>query len=209
MISGTPSRPVAIADLDFFFDPPEIKQEVQSPGITSIGSPVEDPTRISDESPHIIQLLNVWEQISLFEREGFVNLEPPPWNSHSRFQELRQMLDDWMVRLPKDLQFSSETLALRLSVGKGAQLVFLHWYCRLSLETDFSLFHHCNIILNRVFLPILPWQQEFRGAPMFFLKERQTKCINSAARYLAVWTLLMTVSQSSSRRPSDLNRSLW
>jgi hypothetical protein len=133
MISGTPSRPAAIADLDFFFDPPEIKQEVMSPGIQSMGSPVEDPTRISDESPHIIQLLNVWEQISLFEREGFVNLEPPPWNSHSRFQELRQMLDDWMVRLPKDLQFSSETLALRLSVGKGAQLVFLHWYLDLSL----------------------------------------------------------------------------
>jgi hypothetical protein len=127
MISGTPSRPFAIADLDFF-DPLEIKQEEVPPGITSIGSPVDDPMRISDESPHIIQLLDVWEQISLFEREGFVNLDPPPWNSRSRFQELRQMLDDWIVRLPKDLQFSSETLALRLSVGKGAQLVFLHWY---------------------------------------------------------------------------------
>jgi len=32
-----------------------------------------------------------------------------------------------------------------------------------------------------VFLPILPWQQEFRGAPIFFLRERQNKCINSAA----------------------------
>ena len=128
MISGTPARPIAIADLDFFFDPPEIKEE-ESPfgGIHSIGSPVEDPMRLSNECPHIIQLLNIWEQISLFEREGFVNLNPPPWNSQSRFQELRQMLDDWMVRLPKDLQFSSETLALRLSVGKGAQLVFFHW----------------------------------------------------------------------------------
>jgi hypothetical protein len=126
MISGTPSRPAMLADMDFFFDPPEVKHE--SPVVQSINSPVDDPTRITDESPHVIQLLNVWEYISLFEREGFVNLDPPPWNSQSRFQQLRQMLDDWILRLPKDLQFSSETLALRLSVGKGAQLVFLHWF---------------------------------------------------------------------------------
>jgi hypothetical protein len=123
MISGTPSRPVVIADVDFFLGPSETSE---SPA-RAINPPVDDPFRITDESPHIIQLLGVWEHISLFEREGFVNLDPPPWNSQSRFQELRQMLDDWMLRLPKDLQFSSETLALRLSVGKGAQLVFLHW----------------------------------------------------------------------------------
>ena len=46
---------------------------------------------------------------------------------------------------------------------------------------SFSLYHHCNIILNRVFLPLLPWQQEFRRAPIFFLRERQNKCITSAA----------------------------
>ena len=125
MISGTPSRPVMLADMDFF-DPREIKDE--SPSLGSVNSSVDDPTRITDESPYIIQLLSVWEHISLFEREGFVNLDPPPWNSQSRFQELRQMLDDWMLRLPDDLQFSSETLALRMSFGKGAQLVFLHWY---------------------------------------------------------------------------------
>jgi len=126
MISGTPSRPVMLADMDFFFDAPDVKHE--SPDVQSINSPVDDPTRLTDESPHIIQLLSIWEHISLFEREGFVNLDPPPWNSQSRFQQLRQMLDDWILRLPKDLQFSSETLALRLSVGKGAQLVFLHWF---------------------------------------------------------------------------------
>lgn len=125
MISGTPSRPAMIADMDFFYDPLEVRNP--SPGTAAINSPVDDPLRMSDESPHIITLLSVWEQISLFEREGFMDLEPPPWNSQSRFQELRQMLDDWMLRLPKDLQFSSETLALRISEGKGAQLVFLHW----------------------------------------------------------------------------------
>ena len=128
MIAGTPYRPFSIADLEFFREPPEImKEESPFAEIHSIGSPVEQPMRISDESPHIVQLLNIWEQISRFEREGFANLDPPPWNSQSRFQELRQMLDDWMVRLPKDQQFSSETFALRLSVGKGAQLVFFHW----------------------------------------------------------------------------------
>lgn len=126
MISGTPSRPAMIADMDFFYDPLEVHN--QSPGAVAMNSPVDDPLRMSDESPHIITLLSVWENISLFEREGFVDLDPPPWNSQSRFQELRQMLDDWMLRLPKDLQFSSETLALRISEGKGAQLVFLHWY---------------------------------------------------------------------------------
>lgn len=125
LISGTPSRPVILADIDFFLDTLEVEEE--SPTLQIVNSPVDDPTRISDESPHIIQLLSVWEHISLFEREGFVNMEPPPWNSQSRFQELRQMLDDWMLRLPKDLQFSTETLTLRMSVGKGAQLVFLHW----------------------------------------------------------------------------------
>ena len=130
MISGTPSRPVMIADNDFFEDPLDPKEEEETTKSESIASPVEDPTHITDESPHIIMLLSIWEHISLFEWEGFVNLEPPPWKSHSRFQDLRQMLDDWMLRLPKDLQFSSETLALRLSVGKGAQLVFLHWYGR-------------------------------------------------------------------------------
>jgi hypothetical protein len=124
MISGTPSRPVMIADMDFFYDP--VDTEEMTPA-TAMNSPVDDPLRMSDESPHIIQLLSVWEHISLFEREGFVDLDPPPWNSQSRFQELRQMLDDWMLRLPKDLQFSFETLALRISEGKGAQLVFLHW----------------------------------------------------------------------------------
>jgi hypothetical protein len=180
MISGTPSRPATIADIDFFYDPLEVRNP--SPGTAAINSPVDDPLRMSDESPHIIQLLSVWEHISLFEREGFVDLDPPPWNSQSRFQELRQMLDDWMLRLPKDLQFSSETLALRISEGKGAQLVFLHWYDFFCQELMNSLYHHCSIVLNRVFLPILPWKQEFRGAPIFFLKERQNKCINSAAR---------------------------
>ena len=127
MISGTPSRPVMIADMDFFQDPLDSMEEETTTTLQNIGSPVEDPTRITDESPHIIQLLSIWEHISLFEREGFVDLDPPPWKLQSRFQELRQTLDDWMLRLPKDLQFSSETLALRLSVGKGAQLVFLHW----------------------------------------------------------------------------------
>jgi hypothetical protein len=129
MISGTPSRPAMIADMDFFYDPVEDTQDedYKSPSEKAIDSPVDDPWRMSDESPHIIKLLHVWEHISLFEREGFVELDPPPWNSHSRFQELRLMLDDWMLRLPKDLQFSSETLALRISEGKGAQLVFLHW----------------------------------------------------------------------------------
>jgi hypothetical protein len=125
MISGTPSRPAILADMDFFVDPIELKPD--SPTMQSVNSPVDDPMRITDESPHIIQLLSVWEHISLFEREGFVNMNPPPWNSQSRFQELRQMLDAWMLRLPKDLQFCTETLVLRMSVGKGAQLVFLHW----------------------------------------------------------------------------------
>jgi hypothetical protein len=130
MISGTPSRPAMIADMDFFYDPLEntLDEDYKSPSEQAINSPVDDPLRMSDESPHIIKLLSVWEHISLFEREGFVDLDPPPWNSQSRFQALRQMLDDWMLRLPKDLQFSSETLALRISEGKGAQLVFLHWY---------------------------------------------------------------------------------
>jgi hypothetical protein len=127
MISGTPSHPVKLADMDFFCDPPE-SSKVESPALQTVNSPVDDPMRITDESPHMIQLLNVWEQISLFEWEGFVNMDPPPWHSQSRFQELRQMLDDWMLRLPRDLQFSIETLELRMSVGKGAQLVFLHWY---------------------------------------------------------------------------------
>jgi hypothetical protein len=124
MISGTPSRPVMIADMDFFYD----QENTIDSAIAAINSPVDDPFRMSNESPHVITLLSVWEHISLFEREGFVDLDPPPWNSQSRFQELRQMLDDWMLRLPKDLQFSSETLSLRISEGKGAQLVFLHWY---------------------------------------------------------------------------------
>jgi hypothetical protein len=127
LISGTPSRPVMIADMDFF-DSAESKSDSPDASNHVINSPVEDPFRITDESPYIIKLLSIWEHISLFEREGFTDLEKPPWNSQSRFQELRQMLDDWMLRLPKDLQFSSDTLALRISVGKGAQLVFLHWY---------------------------------------------------------------------------------
>jgi hypothetical protein len=127
MISGTPSHPVRLADIDFFCDPLE-NSKVESPTLQTVNSPVDDPMRITDESPHMIQLLSVWEQISLFEWEGFVNMDPPPWHSQSRFQELRQMLDDWMLRLPSDLQFSIETLELRMSVGKGAQLVFLHWY---------------------------------------------------------------------------------
>jgi hypothetical protein len=127
-ISGTPSRPIMIAEMDFFFDLDNKGLPVSSAGMQAVNSPVEDPLRMSDESPHIIQLLSVWEQISLFEREGFMDLDPSPWNSQSRFQELRHMLDDWMLQLPKDLQFSSETLALRISEGKGAQLVFIHWY---------------------------------------------------------------------------------
>jgi hypothetical protein len=127
MIAGTPSRPVMIADMDFFYDPVESAEQSKTTIATAINSPVDDPMRISDESPHIIQLLSIWEQISLFEREGCAELDPPAWNSQSRFQELRQTLDDWMLRLPKDLQFSSDTLALRISEGKGAQLVFLHW----------------------------------------------------------------------------------
>jgi hypothetical protein len=124
MISGTPSRPTMFADMEFFYDTPiEI-----DPAALAINSPVDDPLRISDESPRIIQLLSIWEQISVFEREGFLDLGPEPWMSNSRFQKLRQMLDDWMLRLPKDLQFSTETLKLRISEGKGAQLVFLHWY---------------------------------------------------------------------------------
>src|SRR5579862_8012602 len=134
MISGTPSRPVMIAEMDFFYDVDGKGHPVSSPAEQVVNSPVDDPLRMSDESPHIIQLLSVWEQISLFEREGFIDLDPPPWNSQSRFQELRQLLDDWMLRLPKDLQFSSETLALRISEGKGAQLVFLHWFIFRSSE---------------------------------------------------------------------------
>ena len=134
MIAGTPSRPAVLADMGFSFDPLDAKSE--SPVIRSVNSPVADPTRITDESPHIIQLVSVWEQISLFEQEGGVDFNPPPWNSQSRFQELRQMLDDWMLRLPKDLQFSSETLILRLSVGKGAQMVFLHWLLSSWNEID-------------------------------------------------------------------------
>lgn len=136
LISGTPSRPVMIAEMDFFYDVDNKGLPVPSPTAQAINSPVDDPLRMSDESPHIIQLLSVWEHISLFEREGFMDLDPPPWNSQSKFQELRQMLDDWMLRLPKDLQFSSETLALRISEGKGAQLVFLHWYNSLLNEAN-------------------------------------------------------------------------
>jgi len=126
MIAGTPSRPTMIADMDFYYNTVAIKEE--SPDINAPNSPVDDPYRTSDESPHLITLLQIWEEISLFEREGFVNLDLPPWNSRSRFQKLRQMLDDWMLQLPRDLEFSSATLALRVDEGKGAQLVFLHWY---------------------------------------------------------------------------------
>jgi hypothetical protein len=129
LISGTPFRPTTVAEKDWLFDPFEIEPE--SPVSQAANSPAIDPLRITDESPHIIRLLSIWEQISLFEREGFESLDPPPWNSSSRFQELRQMLEYWLLRLPRDLQFSFETLELRSLEGKGAQLVFLHWYLPL------------------------------------------------------------------------------
>src|SRR5579862_8569038 len=62
MISGTPSRPVMIADMDFFYDPLEVRN--QSAGVAAFNSPVDFPLRISDESPNIITLLSVWENIS-------------------------------------------------------------------------------------------------------------------------------------------------
>lgn len=134
MISGTPLRPVTVADMDFLSDPVEIKSE--SPSSHAVNSPIDDPPRVIDESQHVIQLLSVWESISLFEREGFENLDHPPWNSSSRFQKLRQMLDDWLLRLPIDLQFSSERLELRSREGKGAQLVFIHWYPPKGIKAD-------------------------------------------------------------------------
>lgn len=126
MIAGTPYRPTMILNPDLFYNIVDVKTE--SPDFHAVASPVDNPWRMSDESPHIIGLVDVWEQISLFEREGFANMSPPPWHSQSRFQQLRLALDDWMLQLPRDLEFSSQTLALRVNEGKGAQLVFLHWY---------------------------------------------------------------------------------
>ena len=124
-VSGTPLRPAMIADMEFLVNRFDAKHDLLEKH--AVNSPVDDPFRISDETPHIIQLLSVWEHISLFEREGFVELHPPPWNSRSRFQELRQMLDDWLLRIPQDMRFGPDTFHLRSSEGKGGQLIFLHW----------------------------------------------------------------------------------
>jgi hypothetical protein len=187
LISGTPSRPVTICDLDFFDE--RLQKKPESPTLTNAqNSPVEDPMRISDETPHIIKLLSIWEQISLFERDGFGHDDVgdvPPWHHGSKLLEFDTMLREWSLQLPIDLEFSHHNLDLRQVEGKGAQLVFLHWYypilCyRWNLELIDSLFHHCNIILNRVFLPLLPWREQFRGAPPWFVLDRQRKCLNSA-----------------------------
>jgi hypothetical protein len=104
--------------------------------------------QINDDSTlsQFIRLIEIWSEISIYSsKDGRLKESFPPWDSRSKFYELRAQLDAFYDELPDTFTLSRQNYYRHDNHQATNTYVSLHMLASV-----------CQIVLNREYLPFLP-----------------------------------------------------
>ena len=133
-----------------------------------------------EDCSHLVELLQLLVCVHQLCSTPLGEQNPLPWAPQSRFRELQDELEDYLLRHPNTFRFGGGPPLYHSPKSNfdGSIMASLVWHCGV-------------IILNRTFLPIPerppPTGEvavvrciEFPQAPPLFLKERVYRCVSSS-----------------------------